>query len=78
MKNAAVKPGKNKSSRTDPQQAGKRIQWVRDMEVRRSSCVPERLGKLPGNTQPGLSAIPKVAAYCKVKSLYVSQIFIVE
>jgi hypothetical protein len=55
--------------------------WVRDMEVRRSSCVSEREAcKYLANyqaTQTGLPAIPQ-AAYCKVKSLYLSQIFIVE
>ncbi|MEO6824820.1 MAG: hypothetical protein ABI167_08890 [Nitrosospira sp.] len=81
MKNAAVKPGKNKSARTDPHKQ----ENVSNMGTEYGSSPfilrPREACKCLANyqaTQAGLPAIPQIAAYCKVKSLYPSQIFIVE
>jgi hypothetical protein len=81
MKNAAVKPGKNKSARTDPHKqenvsnTGTGYGSSPFILSPREAC---NAGQITGQYQTGLSAIPQVAAYCKVKSLYPSQIFIVE
>jgi hypothetical protein len=81
MKNAAVKPGKNKSARTDPHKQENVSNTGTGYGSSPFILSPGEAcnaGQITGQYQTGLSAIPQVAAYCKVKSLYPSQIFIVE